>query len=93
MPRRPPGRRPLQGSVPDDAGAQQRGRVFVVEGIGDRIGIGLVDHGPLGEAAMVVPTGEAGFEAQVLGTVPTEPAPAAGGPQPGDPHPVADAES
>jgi hypothetical protein len=59
----PPARwqgRPAQRAVADDAGAQQGRRVPVVEGLGQPVGVALVDHGRLGVAAVRVPTGEGG---------------------------------
>ena len=36
---------PPQGAVADDPGAQQGRRLHVVEPVGQRVGVGLVDHG------------------------------------------------
>ena len=57
---------PLQGAVADDAGAEQRRDLDVVERLGERVGVGLVDHGVLGVAPVDVPAGEARVEAEVL---------------------------
>jgi len=86
-------RGPAQGPVADDAGAQQwRGRL-VVEGGGEAVGVGLVDHGVLGVAAVGVPAGEAGIGAEVLGSPAAPPAPAAGAAQPGDTGPLPEGEA
>src|SRR6202041_3939822 len=50
------------------------------------------DGSEFGVAAVGVPTGVAGFRAQVLVAASTVLADSAGVPQPGDPHPVTDAE-
>ena len=94
MPRRPPGGScgPAQRAEADDPGAQQRGRRLVVEGVGQPVGEGLVDHGQLGVAAVVVPAGEARLEAEVLVAAEAEAARAVGAAQPGDADPLAHRE-
>jgi hypothetical protein len=83
---------PAQGAVADDAGAEQRGGVFVVVGVGKPVRVGLGHHGPLRVAAVGVPPGEARVDAQVLGAAPAPSAAAASVPQPGDARPLADRE-
>ena len=55
-----------QRPVADDARAQQRRGLDVVERVGQRVGVVLVDHGVLGVAAVEVPAGEARVDAEVL---------------------------
>ena len=50
---------PQQGAVADDAGAEQRCHLHVVERLGQRVGVVLVHHGVRRVAAVDVPAGEA----------------------------------
>ncbi len=73
----------LQGAVADDPGAQQGCDLFVAELLGQRVGVGLVDHGVRRVAPVEVPAREARVEAQVLAPRQAEPADAAGVAEPG----------
>src|SRR5918994_2116209 len=84
---------PPQGAVADDAGTQERCRVLVVEAVGHLVGVGLVDDGPLGVAAVRVPAGEARIGTQVLAPAPAPAAAAAGVAQPGDAGPMPRSEA
>ena len=79
-------------SIPDDPGAEQRRGVLVVEPVGQRVRVALVDDGPFGVAAVVVPSREPGRDAQVLVAAHAEATHAAGVAQPRDPDAVADRE-
>ena len=57
--------------------------------VGQRVGVGLVDHGVLRVAPVDVPAGEARVGAEVLAAGRAEAADAAGVGQPGHPDPVA----
>ena len=59
-------RRAVQRAVADDAGAQQRRGLLVVDGVGQPIGERLVDHAGIGVAAVEVPAGEPRVLAEVL---------------------------
>src|SRR5207302_3707561 len=66
--------------------------VLVAEDLRELVGVGLVDDRILRVAAVVVPSGEAGLEAQVLSACGAEAAHAAGMAQPGDAGPVPNGE-
>src|SRR5205807_2773227 len=57
-----------QGPVPDDAGAQQWGRLNVGKTVGQGVREALVDNRVLGIPAVVVPSGEPRRHAEVLVT-------------------------
>ena len=78
-----------QGPVSDDAGAQQRRRLSVVEHVGQGVGVPFLDGGVGGVAAVDVPPGEAGGQAQVFPTGEAEAALPAGMAEPGDADPLA----
>jgi hypothetical protein len=65
-------RRPAQGAIADDPGAQQRCRLGIAEDLGEGIGIVLVDDRELGVAAVDVPSRERRGDAQVLVAAPAE---------------------
>ena len=44
-----------QGAIADDAGAEQRRRLDVVEAIGQRVGVVLLDQRVVGVAAVEIP--------------------------------------
>ncbi len=79
-------RRAPESAVADDAGTEQRGCLGVGEHVGDLVGVPLVDDRELAVAAVGVPTCEPWRGAEVLVAAPAEPAHAARGAQPGDPH-------
>ena len=80
-----------QSAVADDAGAQERCRLNVVEAIGQRVGVGLVDECVVGVAAVDIPPGEPGGQTQVLTARNAEAADATGVRQPGHADTIADA--
>ena len=82
-----------EGTKADDAGAQQRCRLFVAEAVGKGQGVGLVDHRELGVAAVVVPAGEPRGGAEVLVTADAPAAAPARVAQPGDPGALARLEA
>src|SRR5215813_9477794 len=85
-------RRPLERPVPDDAGTQQGRHLVVAVRGGQRVGVVLVDDGELGVAAVGIPSGEGGGEAQVLVAADAEATDAARVAQPGDADALADLE-
>jgi hypothetical protein len=78
-----------QGPVADDPGAQQGRRVHVVVALRQPVGEPFVDEAELGVSTVGVPAGEQRRAAEVLLTVPAEPAAAAGSAEPGHADPVA----
>ncbi len=80
---------PQQRPIADDARAEQRCGFDVVEGVGQRVGVGLVHQRVLGVAAVDVPPGETRVDAEVLASAHTEPAHATRVGQPGDADAVA----
>ena len=82
----------LQRSVSDDARAQQRCRVLVVERLGQLVGERLVHERVLGEPPVGVPAREARREAEVLLASATPPAHAARPSEPRDADPLAECE-
>ena len=84
--------RPFERPVADDAGAQQRRRRDVVEHRRQAVGVLLRDDRVLGVPAVVVPSGEAWRQAEVLAAGRAEPARATRAPQPGDADAVAGGE-
>jgi hypothetical protein len=85
-PKPKPDARPPEGAVADDAGAEQRSRLTRRKRFGQRVGEGFGHGRPLGVAAIPVPAGELGLQAEILRTPLAEAARPAGLPQPGDPH-------
>ena len=83
----------LEGAVPDDPGAQEGRRLLVVERIGQRVRVGLVDDRELRVAPVVVPPGEARGHAQVLVPSSAEPAGTAGVAEPRDADAIAQGET
>jgi hypothetical protein len=84
---------PAQAPITDDPGAKKRRRFLVAEYFGYGIGVTLVDDSVFGVAAVLIPPGEDGLDAQVLlaGEAPaTFPA---GVSEPGDANPISDGES
>ena len=80
---------PPQRPIADNARTQQRGRLDVAERLGQRVDEIGRRHGILGVAAVGVIAGEAGRLAEVLLSPGAEAALAAGVPQPGHAHPLA----
>src|SRR5438046_10757394 len=85
--------RPAQGSIADDPRAEQGRGLLVVEGVGQPVGVVLVDDRVFGVATVVVPTREARAQAEVLVTTTAEPAHTAGVAEPGDPGTFAGSEA
>ena len=80
---------PQQRPIADDARAEQRCGLDVVERIGQRVRVGLVHQRVGGIAAVDVPPGEQRVDAQVLAPAHAEAADAAGVGEPGDSDAVA----
>jgi hypothetical protein len=91
----PPGLNPGSPvrSVADDPGAQQRRRLVRRDARGKPVGKILGHDGVVGIAAVGVPAGEEGGEAEVLSPGRAEAAGAAGAPQPGNSNAIALAET
>jgi hypothetical protein len=81
-----------EGSVPDDARAQQRRRVLVVHGGRKAVGESFVDDAKVGVATVAIPSGECRLDAEVLGAAPAIGAAAVDRAQPRHADPVADRE-
>ena len=94
-PSRPPVRHrgAVEGAVPDDPGAQEGRRLLVVERVGQRVRVGLVDDRELRVAPVVVPPGEARGHAEVLVPSSAEPAGTAGVAEPRDADAIAEGEA
>src|SRR6266436_4495677 len=73
-----------EGAVSDDAGAEQRSRVFVGEYGGQWVGEVFTNHAEFGVASVDVVAGELGMLAEILGVAPAVGASAVGGGGPGD---------
>ena len=85
-------RRTDQCPVADDASAQQRGQVLVVNACGKRVRKGLVDEAEVCVAAITVPAGERRRKAEVLRAAPTESATAVRAAEPGHADAVIDSK-
>lgn len=93
MPSRPPGgRSAAQSPKADDAGAEEWRGLDVAEHIRDRVSEGLVHGHIVGIAAVEVPAGEVGVQAEILTPRAAEEADPAGVGQPGDPDAVTQVE-
>jgi hypothetical protein len=79
-----------QRPVADDAGAQQRRRLLVLDLLGQGVGEPLVDQARVGVATVDVPAGEGGRRAQVLVAPAAVRAGAVGAAEPRHTDPVAD---
>ena len=82
-----------QCPVTDDACAQQRGHVLVVNSCWKRISIRLVDKAEVCITAIAVPAGEGWRDAQILRATATESATAVGAAKPSDTDPIANRKS
>ncbi len=84
---------PRQRPVPDNAGAQQRRRVLIVERFMQQIGVGLIGQARIGVSPVDVPARECRLDAQVLRAATTPGARSVCAAQPRHAHPVAHRES
>jgi hypothetical protein len=82
-----------QGPVADDACAEERRRLGIVERPGQRVRKGFGNGRIVGEAAVGLPAGEARALAEVLAALATERAHPARAPQPRDAHAIAGAKA
>src|SRR4249920_3314028 len=76
-------RRTDQRPVADDAGAQQRGQMLIINACRKRVRESLVDEAEVCIAAITVPAGEGWCDAEVLGAAATESAAAVRAAKPG----------
>src|SRR4249919_315526 len=85
-------RRTDQGPVADDASAQQRGQMLIVNAGWKRVRERLIDEAEVCISAIAVPAGEGRRNAEVLRTAATESAAAVGAAEPGNADPVTDSK-
>ena len=84
--------RPSQRPIADDSRTEEGGRLFIAEGVGNRVGVAFLGDHILRVAAVDVPAGEERCGTEVLSPVEAEPTGSTGVAQPGNSHPFSQAE-
>src|SRR4029453_6781225 len=79
-----------QRPVADDAGAEQRSKVLIVDACRQGVSERLVNEAEVGVAAVRVPSGKSRRDAEILCTAAAKPAASVGAAKTRDTHPVTD---